>query len=88
MLAVIAPVVAEWTGLAPRSYAFGPDGFLVKPIVMQLSEAPVRLLSLFVTLAALVGSVLYVRRIVVVEAELRRTWLLHNWHLRQMAQLT
>jgi hypothetical protein len=85
--AVIAPFVAEWAGLVPRSYDFRPDGFLVKPIVMHLSEVPVRLVSLFVTLAALVGSVFYVRR-VVVEAELRRTWLLHNWHLRQMAQLT
>jgi serine/threonine-protein kinase len=88
VLAVIAPFVAEWAGLVPRSYDFRPDGFLVKPIVMHLSEVPVRLVSLFVTLAALVGSVFYVRRIVVVEAELRRTWLLHNWHLRQMAQLT
>lgn len=88
MLAVVAPSVAEWAGLVPHSYEFRTDGFLVRPVVMALSEVPVRLLSLFVTLAALVGSVLYVRRIVVVEAELRRTWLLHNWHLRQMAQLT
>jgi len=46
------------------------------------------LLSLFVTVGALVGSVLYVRRVVVVEAELRRTWVLHNWHLRHMTRLT
>lgn len=88
MLAAVAPFVAEWAGLIPHSYEFRPDGFLVKPVVMQLSEVPVRLLSLFVTLGALVGSVLYVRRVVVVEAELRRTWLLHNWHLRQMTRLT
>ena len=88
ILAVVAPFVLEWAGLIPRSYEFRPDGFLVKPIVMRLSEVPVRVLSLLVTLGALVGSVLYVRRVVVVEAELRRTWVLHNWHLRQMTRLT
>jgi len=87
-LAVVVPFVAEWAGLIPRSYEFRPDGFLVTPVVMQLSELPVRLLSLLVTLGALVGSVLYVRRVVVVEVELRRRWVLHNWHLRQMTRVT
>jgi hypothetical protein len=88
ILAVVAPFIAEWAGLIPRSYEFRPDGFLVKPVVMHLSEVPVRLLGLLVTVGALVGSVLYVRRVVVVEGELRRRWVLHNWHLRQMTQLT
>ena len=84
VLAVVVPFVLEWGGWVAPNYAFGPDGMLVKPVVMQLPEVPIRLLSLFVTLGALVGSVFYVRRVVLVEAELRRSWVLQNWHLRQM----
>jgi eukaryotic-like serine/threonine-protein kinase len=87
ILGVVVPFVVEWAGLVAHSYEFRADGFLVRPVVMQLTEVPIRLLSLFVTVAALAGSVFYVRRVVRVETELRRTWLLHNWHLRQMAQL-
>jgi serine/threonine-protein kinase len=88
VLSVSVPVLVEWVGLVPRSYEFAADGLHVRPVVMQLSEVPVRITSLVTTLGALIGSVFYVRRVTVVEAELRRTWLLHNWHLRQMAQMT
>jgi hypothetical protein len=87
ILGVAIPFVVEWAGLVPRSYEFRADGFLVKPVVMQLAEVPIRVLTLLVTIGALVGSVLYLRRVVSVETELRRSWLLHNWHLRQMARL-
>jgi serine/threonine-protein kinase len=88
VLSVSVPVLVEWVGLVPRSYEFAADGLHVQPVVMQLSEVPIRITSLVTTLGALIGSVFYVRRVAVVEAELRRTWLLHNWHLRQMAQMT
>jgi len=88
VLSVSVPVLVEWVGLVPRSYEFAADGLHVRPVVMQLSEVPIRITSLVTTLGVLIGSVFYVRRVTVVEAELRRTWLLHNWHLRQMAQMT
>src|SRR5262249_8943566 len=88
VLSVLVPVLIEWVGLMPRSYEFAADGLHVRPVVMHLSEVPVRITSLVTTLSALIGSVLYVRRVTVVEADLRRTWALPNWHLRQMAQMT
>ena len=46
-----------------------------------------RVTNLLTTLVALIGSVLYVARVVRVENELRGRWLLQNWHLRQIAQV-
>jgi eukaryotic-like serine/threonine-protein kinase len=87
VLSVTIPFVAEWAALIPRSYEFRADGILVLPVVMQLAELPIRIASLVATLGALIGSVLYVRRVILVETELRTRWVLHNWHLRQMAQM-
>jgi eukaryotic-like serine/threonine-protein kinase len=87
VLSVSVPFVAEWLALIPTSYEFRDGGMLVMPVVMELSEVPVRIASLVATLGALIGSVLYVRRVVLVETELRTRWVLHNWHLRQMAQM-
>jgi hypothetical protein len=87
LFGVVVPYVLEWSGVVAQSYAFSDGGLFVRPVVMLLSEVPIRAVTLFTTVVALVGAVLYVRRVVVVEAELRRTWILQNWHLRQMTQL-
>ncbi|HEU0037438.1 MAG TPA: serine/threonine-protein kinase [Kofleriaceae bacterium] len=87
-LGVAVPFFGEWLGVFPQSYEFRPDGMLVKPVAAVLSEIPLRLTSLATTIGVLLASVFYVRRVFVVEQELRRTWLLHNWHLRQMAQVS
>ena len=82
---VLVPSLLEWAQLMPASYHFSGDALVVTSHVMRLPEVPIRVVTLVVSLAALVGSMLYVRRIVRVESELRRASLLQNWHLRQMA---
>jgi serine/threonine-protein kinase len=81
------PFLLEWGGVMAANYQFLPDGILVTSHVMTMSEIPVRLASFFTTQVALIGSVLYVARVVRVETDLRRSFLLQNWHLRQLAQV-
>ena len=88
LASVVVPFVLEWAGVTPRNYEFANGAITVHSHVMQLSEVPVRLTNLLTTLVALIGSVLYVARVVRVENELRGRWLLQNWHLRQMAQVS
>ena len=87
ILSITVPYVLEWAALVPQSYEFRPDGILVKPVVMQLPEIPVRVAILITSLVALIGSTLYVRRIVLVETQLRCASIIQNWHLRQLARM-
>jgi serine/threonine-protein kinase len=87
VLAVTIPFALEWAALVPTSYEFRSDGIFVRPVVMSLSELPVRIGTLLVTLCALVGSTLYLRRVILVETDLRKKWVLHNWYLRQLARV-
>jgi hypothetical protein len=84
---VLVPSILEWAQLMPANYHFTGDAIVITSRVMNLPEVPIRVATLLTTLAALVGSILYVRRVVRVESELRRTSLLQNWHLRQMARV-
>jgi hypothetical protein len=84
---VLVPTILEWAHITPANYHFGADAIVVTSHVIRLPEVTIRLSALGITLLALVGSVRYVRRIVVVETELRERWLLQNWHLRQMAHV-
>ena len=88
LASVTIPFFLEWAGITPRNYEFVDGVLIVRSHVMQLSEVSVRLANLLTTLVALFGSVLYVARVVRVETDLRGRWLLQNWHLRQMAQVT
>jgi serine/threonine-protein kinase len=84
---LLVPTILEWAHVTPTTYHFGADAIVVTSNVIRLPELTIRLSALGITLLALVGSVRYVRRIVVVETELRERWLLQNWHLRQMAHV-
>jgi hypothetical protein len=84
---IAVPFVLEWAHVIPANYTFAADTFVTTSHVMRLPEIPIRLASLVTSLGALIGSVLYVARVVRIEGELRRTFLLQNWHLRQMAHV-
>ncbi len=84
-LAVILPAVAEWSGVLPPAYRFGPDGITILPQIVELSETPVRLSLMLTNLAAIVVVSLVLWRMSSADKRTRQQLQLHAWHLRQIA---
>jgi serine/threonine-protein kinase len=84
LLAVIAPLALELTGVTPARYAFDAGGFTILPLVLNFPRTPTLAFLLFTAVAILVTTSLVVARLRDSLTSAQERLILHSWQLRQL----
>ncbi len=83
-VAILLPLVLEWTGVNMPSYTFEHGRFVVLPRALEFPEKPTLVFLLVINVALLVAAALFVGRFKDALTATENRLYLQTWHLRQM----
>jgi serine/threonine-protein kinase len=83
-VAILLPLVLEWTGVNLPSYAFEHGRFIVLPRALEFPEKPTLVFLLVTNVALLVTAALFVGRFKDALTATESRLYLQTWHLRQL----
>jgi hypothetical protein len=83
-LAVIAPAVLGWLGLAPQSYSFADGRWTVLPVVFEISPVATQVFLIVASIGTIAPACVFVARLRRAYLDAQRRLQLQAWQLQQI----